>query len=90
MSNMSPFEIRLELLKMAKEMLTEDYYSKRDQVSNDWQVKVENARHAGATPPDHPGFPSYPTETDIINKAQALNGFVSQLPDVKVTKKSTA
>ena len=27
---------------------------------------------------------------NIINKAQALNGFVSQLPDVKVTKKSTA
>lgn len=90
MSNMSPFEIRLELLKMAKEMLTEDYYSKRDQVSNDWQVKVENARHAGATPPDHPGFPSYPTEIEIISKAQALNGFVSQLPEVKVTKKSTA
>ena len=38
MSNMTPFEIRLELLKMAKEMLTEDYYGKREQVSNDWQI----------------------------------------------------
>ena len=80
MSNMTPFEIRLELLKMAKDMLTEDYYGKREQVSQDWQVKVENARHAGAQPPDHPGFPAYPTETDIINKAQTLNGFVSQIP----------
>ena len=34
MSNMTPFEIRLELLKMAKEMLTEDYYGRREQISN--------------------------------------------------------
>lgn len=88
MSNMTPFEIRLELLKMAKEMLAEDYFGKREQVNNDWQVKVENARHAGAQPPEHPGFPAYPTETDIINKAQALNGFVSQIPlDSKTSTK---
>lgn len=88
MSNMTPFEIRLELLKMAKDMLTEDYYGKREQVSQDWQVKVENARHAGAQPPDHPGFPAYPTEADIINKAQTLNGFVSQIPlDTKTSTK---
>lgn len=61
-------------------MLTEDYYGKREQVSQDWQVKVDNARHAGAQPPDHPGFPAYPTEIDVINKAQTLNGFVSQIP----------
>ena len=90
MSNMTPFEIRLELLKMAKDMLTEDYYGKREQVSNDWQVKVENARHAGIQPPEHPGFSAYPTETEIIAKANALNGFVSQIPqDIKTTKKST-
>ena len=92
MSNMSPFEIRLELLKMAKDMLTEDYYGKREQVSNDWQVKVENARHAGSVPPEHPGFPTYPSETDIIAKAQQLNGFVSQIPQdtpKTISKKST-
>lgn len=80
MSNMTPFEIRLELLKMAQTMLEQDYHGKRESISNDWQVKVENARHAGQIPPDHPGFPSYPTETDIIAKAHILNGFVSQLP----------
>jgi hypothetical protein len=90
MSNMSPFEIRLELLKMAKEILEQDHYGKREQISSDWTVKVENARHAGATPPDHPGFPAYPTETEIISKAQTLNGFVSQVQDVKATKKSSA
>ena len=80
MSNMSPFEIRLELLKMAQAMLEQDYHGKRESISNDWQVKVDNARHSGQIPPEHPGFPSFPNEADIINKAQILNGFVSQIP----------
>ena len=89
MSNMSPFEIRLELLKMAQTMLEQDYYGKRESISNDWQVKVDNARHAGQLPPDHPGFPPYPTEADIISKANTRNGFVSQLPQAleKTSKK---
>lgn len=77
---MTPFEIRLDLLKMAQAMLEQDYYGKREQISKDWEVKVENARHAGQQPPDHPGFPPYPTEADIIAKAATLNGFVSQIP----------
>ena len=87
MSNMTPFEIRLELLKMAKEILEQDHCGKREQVSSDWTVKVENARHAGQTPPDHPGFPPYPTESEIITKAQTLNGFVSQIQDIKTSTK---
>ena len=90
MSNMTPFEIRLELLKMAKEMLTEDYYGKREQVSNDWSSKVDVAKINGGTIPDHPGFPAYPTEAEIIAKAQTLNGFVSNIPlETKTSKKST-
>jgi len=91
MSNMTPFEIRLELLKMAKDMLTEEYYGKREQVSSDWSVKVEVAKLNGGTIPDHPGMPAYPTEIDIIKKATELNGFVSQIPNTqeKTSKKST-
>lgn len=93
MSNMTPFEIRLELLKMAKDILSEEYYAKREQVSNDWQIKVEVAKLNGGAVPDHPGFPPYPSESDIIAKANALNGFVSQIPQAtqeKTTiKKST-
>ena len=80
MSNMTPFEIRLELLKMAKDMLGDDYYGKREVISNDWATKVETAKHAGQTPPEHPGYPAYPSETDIIAKAHVLNGFVSNIP----------
>ena len=90
MANLTPFEIRLELLKMAKDMLNDEYYGKREQVSNDWATKVESAKLNGGTIPDHPGFPAIPSEQDIIAKATALNGFVSNIPlDTKTSKKST-
>ncbi len=92
MSNMTPFEIRLELLKMAKDMLSDEYYGKREQISNDWTTKVDSAKINGGTIPDHPGFPAYPSEAEIIAKAQVLNGFVSNIPlDTTKTnsKKST-
>jgi hypothetical protein len=89
--SMTPYEIRLELLKMAKDMLTDDYYGKREIISNSWQTEIESARLKGETPPSHPGFPEFPNESEIIKKAEALNGFVSQTPaaaEVK-TKKSS-
>ena len=91
MSNMTSFEIRLELLKMSKDMLTEDYFGKRDVISNDWTAKVDAIKINGGTIPDHPGFPPYPSESEVIAKAIALNGFVSNVnPDtIKISKKST-
>lgn len=89
MSNMSPFEIRLELLKMAKEMLVEDYYTKKEQLTNNWSTQVESAKQSGSVPPEHPAMPAYPSEQEIINKAQTLNGFVSNIVEpVKSGKKS--
>jgi hypothetical protein len=90
MSNLTPFEIRLELLKMAKDMLNDDYYGKREVISNVWQSKLEIAKINGGELPEHPGFPTYPSEAEIISKAQVLNGFVSNIPniDTKTSKKS--
>ena len=65
MSNLTPFEIRLELLKMAKELLLEDYNSSKERLVNEWQVKVESAKLNGQAIPDHPAFPTYPSETEI-------------------------
>jgi len=91
MANLSPFEIRLELLKMAKEMLMDDYYSNKEKVTQDWNIKCDTARTKGETPPEHPALPTIPSEQDIISKAQTLNSFVSNItaePTVKVSKKS--
>lgn len=92
MSNLTPFEIRLELLKMAKDMLSDDYYGKREVISNSWQAKSEIAKINGGELPEHPGFPPFPNDTDIITKAQVLNDFVSNNPTntlEKTNKKST-
>jgi len=89
---MTPYEIRLELLKMAKDMLTDEYYGKREIISNQWSTKVEESKINGTPSPEHPGFPPFPTEEEIVKKAEALNQFVSQTPpqtEVK-TKKSTS
>lgn len=89
MSNLTPFEIRLELLKMAKDLLLEDYYSNKDRLQQEWHVKVDVAKLNGQAIPEHPAFPPYPSETDIITKAQTLNGFVSNIAVDKPSKKST-
>lgn len=90
MSNMTPFEIRLELLKMAQTMLEQDYYAKREVIANEYSTKCEVAKIHGTELPTHPGYPPYPSEAEIITKAQTLNGFVSNITvDTKTSKKST-
>jgi hypothetical protein len=90
MSNMTPFEIRLELLKMARDMLHDSYNAERDRITQDWNIKCDTAKSKGETPPEHPALPSIPSEQEIIAKAQTLNGFVSNIQEpIKVTKKST-
>ena len=90
MSNMTPFEIRLELLKMAKDMLYDSYYAERDRLQQDWHIKCDTAKAKGEVPPEHPALPAIPTEQDIISKAQTLNGFVSNIVSeqpAKISKK---
>jgi len=91
MSNMTPFEIRLELLKMARDMLNDDYFGKREQISNQWAVDCEQAKIKGEEPPKHPGFPQFPSESEVIAKAKTLNDFVSNITieQKTVNKKST-
>jgi hypothetical protein len=42
MDNKNPFEIRLELLKMAKDMLCESYYAEREIVMREYENKMAN------------------------------------------------
>jgi len=89
---MTPYEIRLELLKMAQGLVS-DYSYTRSAKLEQWHTQVEAAKIAGLESPDIPELPPFPTETDIVKKAEALNLFVSQTPpqpEVKITKKSTS
>ena len=75
--NKTPYEIRLELLKMAKEMLESDYFSMKDALSNQWNVAVTQAERQQATLPPHPELPKFPSAQEVIEKARILNTFVS-------------
>lgn len=77
--NKTPFEIRLDLLKMAKEMLEVEYFNKKEQVTQDWQVQVTFAQEKGNDIPHHPDIPPYPTASAVIEKAKMLNLFISNM-----------
>lgn len=85
--SMTPYEIRLELLKMAKQLLVDEFEAKKEKLTEEWQTQVAAAQIAGTTSPTHPELPTFPTETDIINKAEVLNNFVSQTPVVETKNK---
>jgi len=91
--SMTPYEIRLELLKMAKDMLTDDYHTRHDSLQQQWHTQVDAAKIAGTSSPDFPALPPFPTEEEIVKKAEALNQFVSQTTpqtEVKITKKTNS
>lgn len=70
----TPFEIRLELLTLAKEILQAPVYEKRNQLANEYHSKLTDANRA--TMP-FPTMPDFPSTTDIVTKAEELNRFVS-------------
>lgn len=74
----TPYELRLSLLTMAKELLMEEYYTKRDKIISTWERECAYATQFGNKPAQYPDLPTFPTEEEIIKKASALNNFVSK------------
>lgn len=67
---MNPFEIRLELLKLAQQIENERVMAERIRLENDWHAAAENTKT----------FPVVPTVSveDVIKAAETLNAFVSK------------
>jgi hypothetical protein len=79
------FEIRLELLKMAKEMLEQDWHAQRAMIQTQWeqqvnllQIKAQAKDSLIDSIPAVPTFQPFPSEEDVIKKAKALNEFIAQ------------
>lgn len=68
MSTKTPFEIRLEILKMARELVTEEMYTKRDHVMEIWQAGDRKGTLV---------FPEFPNNQTILDKAQELYTFIA-------------
>ena len=69
----TPYEIRLDLLRLAKDSLFEPIYHKRQLMEMEWSAKRESE-------PDCPipNMPAFPGTEEIILEAQKLNEFVSK------------
>jgi hypothetical protein len=71
----TPYEIRLELLNLAKEILQTPIYHTRDAMVQEYNSKLTD-ENRGTLP--YPVLPAFPTNAEIIAKAEELKGFVDQ------------
>ena len=71
----TPYEIRLDLLKLAKEAIFEPVYSKRESLKDEFYSKMTD-ENKGTVP--YPTLPGFPGTDDIIMEAEKLNKFISQ------------
>ncbi|MFZ4600046.1 MAG: hypothetical protein ACOYNN_15515 [Terrimicrobiaceae bacterium] len=69
----SPYEIRLDLLKLANEILATPVFQKRDALTQEYFSKKEIDPSVS-----YPNLPSFPDTEAIIEEAEKLNRFVSQ------------
>ena len=71
----TPYEIRLELLNLAKEILQTPIYHTRDAMVQEYNSKLTD-ENRGTLP--YPSLPEFPSTTEIIAKAEELKNFVDQ------------
>jgi hypothetical protein len=80
----TPYEIRLELLKLAKDSLYDPVFQKRQNLMDEFLSKREV--FVGMSGPTEeqlalkfPTMPDFPSTDTIIAEAEKLNNFVSQV-----------
>ena len=73
----TPYEIRLELLRLAKDSLFESIYAKRDAMMQKYQAQRET-QISGSSVPRFPTLPGFPSTEDVVKEAEKLNSFISK------------
>ena len=71
----TPYEIRLELLNLAKEILQTPIFQTRQALSDEYHSKLNDANR-GTLP--YPTMPDFPSSLDIVSKAEELKKFIDQ------------
>ena len=87
MSN-SEFDKRFELIKMARDLLNDEYLNRRAEQHNRWLVIDDKMKRTHGLNVPYPEFVPFPTEDDILKKAQALYAFIDDdyPPDVQIVQ----
>ena len=71
----TPYEIRLELLKLANEILVTPVFNNRESLREEYHSKLTDENRGTMT---YPVMPDFPSSKDIVAKAEELNKFISQ------------
>ena len=71
----TPYEIRLELLKMANEILATPIFQTRDAKLAEYHSKLTDMNRESLP---FPTLPDFPSSADIVAKAEELKKFVDQ------------
>jgi len=74
--SLNPFEVRLQVLSMAKDLLTDQYHTNRDMLVQKYEF-ARQAAEGSSNQPVFPEIPEFPQEDKIIAKANALYNFIS-------------
>lgn len=73
---MEQTEIKLEILKMAKDILVAEYNQETVRAESRFAAEVKAGRATDENKASF--FPEYPSSTKILDKARELSAFVSQ------------
>ena len=71
----TPYEIRLELLKLANEILVTPVYQRREALMQEYHSKLTDENRFDIP---FPTLPEFPTTDTIVSEAERLNKFISQ------------
>ncbi len=78
MNNKNPFEVRLDVMKMAQEMLDKEFYAKEQQYLHKLDaLKVEKYSSSAINSFIDANAPKAYTPEEVITRASALYNFVS-------------
>jgi len=77
MSDKNPYEIRLELLQMAKDLLYDKWNAKNYAMQEDYNARLQRAMQNNSELPAPFEPVPYPTDEETISKARELNKFIS-------------
>ncbi len=71
----TPYEIRLELLKLANEILVTPIHQKRVALNDEYHSKLVDANRSSLP---YPTMPDFPSTSDVVSKAEELKKFIDQ------------
>lgn len=75
---MNPFEIRLDILKLARDTLVEQYHQQYDHLTQKWHMECDYAKQCGHPLPEKPQPLPYPNASTIMAEAERMYEFVSK------------